>query len=125
MAMDYGDAAAPNPNGQMGTYAIRSGRALFKQLRGLYHHTSSANLWRKVGVTPMLGINDESTETFTLADARQVAGWAGKGHIGMLGMWSLGRDSQCDGPVTTTQGNCSGVQQNPWGFSEALGAFHG
>jgi hypothetical protein len=125
MAMDYGDAAAPNPNGRMGAYAIRSGRSLHKQLRGFYRHTSSAGLWRKVGVTPMLGINDESTETFTLDDARLLAQWARGGHIGMLGMWALGRDSQCPGPTSTTQDHCSGVMQDPWDFSRALGAFRG
>jgi hypothetical protein len=125
MAMDYGDAAAPNPNGHMGSYAIQSGRSLFKQLRGFYRHTSSAGVWRKVGVTPMLGINDDSTETFALEDARQVAKWARAGHIGMLGMWSLGRDSQCESPTTTTQDHCSGISQSPWAFSRALGAFRG
>jgi hypothetical protein len=43
----------------------------------------------------------------------------------MLGMWSLGRHSQCAARTTTTQDHPSGVSQYPWDFSRALGVFHG
>ena len=36
MTMDYGESAAPNPQGQMGTYAIDAANSLFAQLQRLY-----------------------------------------------------------------------------------------
>ena len=33
MAMDYGDSAAPNPQGHMGDYAIAAANSLFTQLK--------------------------------------------------------------------------------------------
>ena len=48
-----------------------------------------AQRWRKVGVTPMIGVNDFADQVFTVQDARDVAAWAATQHIGMLGMWSL------------------------------------
>jgi hypothetical protein len=35
----------------------------------------SAGLDAKIGVTPMIGINDVSSEVFTLADAQQLAAY--------------------------------------------------
>jgi len=46
MTMDYGESAAPNPQGQMGQYAIQAADSLFAQLGTLYGTTkTSAQLW--------------------------------------------------------------------------------
>lgn len=124
MAMDYGEQAAPDPQGKMGDYAIAVANGMGKQLAGIFK-LSSSKAMRRVGITPMIGINDVSDEVFTLADAHKLADFASSAHIGMIGMWQLGRDSQCDGPTTETQLHCSGVDQGPWDFSRALGAFTG
>ena len=78
MAMDYGDTAAPNPQGQMGTYAIDSAQSVHTQLgTPLRHGTSpSSQLWEMVGVTPMIGVNDASDEVFEPADASQLVAFA-------------------------------------------------
>jgi chitinase len=73
----------------------------------------------------MIGINDVPSEKFQIADAQQLAAFASSQHIGMLGMWQLGRDSQCAAPATTTSEHCSGVTQSPWQFSQTLNAFAG
>lgn len=112
MAMDYGDSAAPDPDGRMGAYAIRAAKSTARQLG-----------WslRRIGVTPMIGINDVQTEVFTLADARRLAAWARAHHLGSLSMWQTGRDVQCKQPTTSTSIDCSGVAQRPWAFARALG----
>ena len=75
MTMDYGDGAAPNPDGQMGEYAIQAAQSLHSQLKQAYADAGTAiddaALWQKVGVTPMIGQNDVATEVFDLEDARQ------------------------------------------------------
>ena len=125
MAMDYGAGAAPNPKGKMGRYAIQAGTAAHRQLTSVFAGTPTAALWRKVGVTVMIGINDVVTERTGLRDARMLVKWARRKHIGSLGMWALGRDRQCARPTRETRNNCSSVKQKPWAFSRALGAFRG
>jgi hypothetical protein len=125
MAMDYGAQAAPHPAGRMGTYAIAVGTGLHRQLGKVFPKLSSAAVWRRVGVTPMLGVNDVETEVFTLADARKLVAFAKKKHLGMLAMWSLGRDRPCSPPTSSTSSICSSVGAPAWAFSKALGAFRG
>jgi len=93
MAMDYGDSAAPNPSGQMGTYAIQAGTSTFNQLKTLYGTSlTDTQLWAMIGVTPMIGVNDVVSEVFTQSAATQLTTWAKQKGIGMLSMWSIGRD---------------------------------
>jgi hypothetical protein len=110
--------------GRMGDFAIQAGTALYGRLAALYPSLTEAQRWRMVGVTPMLGINDDPAETFTTADAQKVASWATTQHIGMVGMWALGRDTACVWPMPAGAG-CSGVDQTPYAFAKALGAFTG
>jgi hypothetical protein len=119
MAMDYGDGLAPNPAGQMGTYAIDAGKATEAQLASIYPSRTAAQLWSMIGVSPMIGQNDGRDEVFTLADASQLTAWAKSQHIGRLSMWSVARDVECSGGVNVNAGNnCSGIIQSPWGFSK-------
>jgi hypothetical protein len=121
MTMDYWGVS--DPAGKMGDWAVQAGTALHGRLAALYPGLSDAQVWRKVGITPMLGINDYADQIFSVDDARQVEAWASAHQIGMLGMWALERDNQCDTPVTTKQLKCSGVTQDDWDFAHALNAF--
>jgi hypothetical protein len=125
MAMDYGDGAAPNPSGQMGTYAIDAGNSLFAQLRTLYGSgPSNAQLWSMVGVTPMIGVNDISDEVFNQAAAQQLTAWAQQMGIGRLSMWSLNRDQQDPaGALTYATDDSSSILQQPGQFSSIFEAF--
>lgn len=125
MAMDYGDWAAPDPDGRMGTYAIRAAASLFRQLRTLYTAhgltRSDAQLWRMVGVTPMIGRNDVLTEVFYPSDAEKLLAFAEKKRFGLLSFWSANRDRQCAaGAVGYVDGNCSSILQQPFEFSRLL-----
>jgi hypothetical protein len=125
MAMDFGDWAAPHPQGQMGTYAIDVAQSLFTQLQSLYGtQKTSSQLWAMVGVTPMLGVNDASDEIFTLADAQQLETFASQHGLGELAMWSLNRDQQAPtGVLTYASPSYSGVLQSPFAFSKIFEPF--
>jgi hypothetical protein len=120
MAMDFGDAAAPSPANKMGTYAIDVARNLRRQLHSVFPSLNGSALGSLIGITPMIGINDTSDEVFTLANASALVAYAKQQKLGMLGMWELGRDSQCAQPVTSAQTTCSGVDQKPWAFAKLL-----
>jgi len=122
MAMDYGDGPAPNPSGKMGTYAIDAGKSTEAQLAVIFPKATTAQLWAMVGVTPMVGLNDLTTEIFTTADATTLANWAKTQGIGRLAMWSISRDAPCPGNAVVGSNTCSGTSQTPYQFSQILKA---
>ncbi|MGI5336135.1 glycoside hydrolase family 18 protein [Streptomyces sp. CA-181903] len=119
MAMDYGP-----PVQDMGQAAIDAGTNLHDQLASVYPGTPDAAVWKMIGVTPMIGVNDSPGETFRLEDARRLAAWASQKHIGRLAMWSATRDHPCDKPTASPV--CSGIPgQQEYEYSKALGTFTG
>jgi Cellulose binding domain len=123
MAMDYGDGAAPNPAGQMGTYAIDAATATDAQVASVLGISDDA-AWSRIAVTPMIGVNDTSDEIFTVASAQQLAAFATSKHLAWLSMWSAARDTECPGgAVSYAQPTCSSIVQAPDAFAGALGAF--
>ncbi len=125
MAMDFGDSAAPNPAGQMGTYAIDSAKSTFTQMQGLYGTTlTTSQLWEMVGVTPMIGVNDQSDEIFGFSDASQLLAFAESVGMGEIAMWSLARDKEDPaGALTYAEDDSSSIVQSPFEFSDTFNAF--
>jgi hypothetical protein len=128
MTMDYGPFAAPNPAGQMGSYAIQAATSLFNQLTALYAQNgivkSSEEIWAMVGVTPMIGQNDVLGEIFLPSDATQVLAFANQQKIGFLSFWSATRDLQCpEGVSTSASATCSGILQSPFEFTQIFLPF--
>ncbi|QMU75355.1 sugar hydrolase [Streptacidiphilus sp. PB12-B1b] len=125
MAMDYGDSAAPDPSGQMGTYAIDAATATEAQIKSIFGWTD-AQAWAHVAVTPMIGVNDTSDEVFTVADATQLAAFATGKHLAWLSMWSAARDQECSGGAQSyASPSCSSIVQTQYAFAKALGAYTG
>lgn len=123
MAMDYGDSAAPNPQGRMGDYAIQAATSLFNQLKTLYGTSQTdAQLWHLVGVTPMIGLNDVTTEVFDQAAARQLVMFAQQKGIGRISMWSLNRDTAST-PKSYVDSTSSSISQTAFEFSQIFGAI--
>ena len=122
MAMDFGDSEAPNPSGQMGTYAIDSAEATEAQVKSVWPSLTDAQAYAMVGVTPMIGQNDESDEVFSLADASKLVTFAEQKHLASLGFWEVGRDANaCTGSLST----CTDVTQTPYEFSKLFAAYTG
>ncbi|ADP79768.1 cellulose binding domain-containing protein [Pseudofrankia inefficax] len=122
MAMDFGDGVAPNPDGQMGSYAIDAATATQAQVKGVFG-LSDTDAWSRLAVTPMIGVNDTSTEVFRQADARQLAAFATGHGLAWLSMWSLTRDQPCPGgPAGFAQPTCSSLDQQPLEFTRIFAA---
>ncbi|MGW1773818.1 cellulose binding domain-containing protein [Streptomyces sp. NPDC002104] len=119
MAMDYG----PAYSGDMGAYAIQAATATQAQIKGVLG-LSDAAAWKAVAVTPMIGVNDVTSEIFTLADAAQLVDFAREKGIGRLAMWSATRDKQCPaGVVNYADPTCSSILQQHLAFTKAFGAL--
>lgn len=117
MAMDYG--AAYDNGGQMGLDAIYAAQATEAQLAKLGLNSTT------IGVVPMIGVNDTSSEIFTLADAQQLVSYAATdSKISALSMWSLARDNGSGAGATWASPTSSSITQTPYQFSSILGAGH-
>jgi chitinase len=69
----------------------------------------------------MIGVNDDTTEHFTVADASRVARFAKHHHVGRTAFWALGRDQACAQPQGAASDVCSGLAQRRLAFTRALG----
>ncbi|WP_267243887.1 cellulose binding domain-containing protein [Streptomyces sp. PR69] len=119
MAMDYG----PAYSGDMGEYAIQAAMATQAQIKGVLGLSDKA-AWETLAVTPMIGVNDVTTEIFKVDDATQLVGFARSKGIGWLSMWSSTRDKQCAaGEVDYADATCSSILQQPLAFTKAFSAY--
>jgi hypothetical protein len=116
MAMDY-FSGVDHPD--MGQMAIDAAKAVHKQLQSI----GMGNV--KIGITPMIGQNDnwqnpDTSEVFTLADARKVEAFAAATPwVAGMGAWELPRDTESTEDTTNSlpTSTSSGVIQDAWEFS--------
>jgi chitinase len=117
--MDYGSAM------DMGNAAISAAQGLHGQLGQIWNTKTSAQLWAMEGNTPMIGVNDTSSEVFSTSDAQDVENFAKANGIQELAFWALGRDKACASNGGPTQSGCSGTSQSVWQFSGIFNAVTG
>jgi hypothetical protein len=115
MAMDYYRA------GDYGDFAVQAANSTFAQLKTLYPAKTDAQVWRMVGVTPMLGQNDDG-HVYDQNDARQMVTFASGKHLGLLAFWEETRDrNACNGALYM----CTNIAQVPYEFSKIFAGFTG
>lgn len=93
MTMDYGTTGpgicvVKNGTCDMGQSAVQAVKNL--------QHTYGIPL-TKIEITPMIGLNDNTSETFTIADIDTVTNYAATNKLAGLHFWSLDRDNPCSG----------------------------
>ncbi|WP_432829967.1 cellulose binding domain-containing protein [Dactylosporangium sp. CA-092794] len=116
MAMDY-----QRSSGDYGNFAVQAAQSTFTQLKGLYPSKTDAQVWRMLGVTPMLGKNDDGG-TYDQNDARQLVSFAQTNHLGMLAFWEETRDrNACTGALYM----CTNIAQSPYEFSKIFAGYTG
>lgn len=116
MAMDYYRSGT-----DYGTAALQAAQATHDQLKSLYPAKTDAQLWRMVGVTPMIGENDDHN-IFGMDAARRLVAFAQQHHLGELAFWEETRDrNACTGALY----QCTNVPQQPYDFSKIFAQFSG
>jgi len=127
MTMNYGDSRLP---GQSMLQASEDAAVATQSQLGIIYQRAGQDLdsqavWAKIGLTPMIGINEISTDIFELDDAKAFADFAAANHVGRMSMWSDNRDTPCPAgtatPAVATH-VCSGVAQEAGAFGAALAA---
>lgn len=126
MTMNYG--ASRSISQGMLEAAKAAAEATHDQLSIVYQRAginlSREQLWKKIGLTPMIGRNDLPGEIFGLDAARDLKDYAVELEIQRLSMWSLNRDATCPSSEQREDASftCSGVDQGGSRFSDLLGS---
>ena len=120
MAMDYGASFT----GDMATLAEQAASATAGQIQSVWTSLSASQALAKVAVTPMIGVNDVNSESFSVADASALASWAKSKNLAWLSFWSATRDKQCAGGAAAfASATCSSVVQTAGAFGQAMSAY--
>ncbi len=112
MTMDYygtWDTGGAN----MGAYATEAAQDTLAYAKTLWPSDTYAN----IGVTPMIGQNDDSAEIFTEANASTLVSFAKSNGLGRLAFWSVDRDQPCGGSASGLS-QCSEISQSPLDFTK-------
>lgn len=126
MTMNYAEKDAAGK--KMSDMAIDAIQNTKRQIGILYDQSGTylndATLWRKIGITPMIGQTDIKSEVFTIADAKRLNQFARDNGAGRMSMWSANRDAECGTnyvDVKVVSNSCSGVKQSKYAYMLALG----
>jgi Fibronectin type III domain/Carbohydrate binding domain/Glycosyl hydrolases family 18 len=119
MTMDYG-GSFDMPGADMGSYAIEAAQDTLAFAKTVWPSMTYAN----IGVTPMIGQNDDSAEVFSEADARSLVSFAQQNHLGRLSFWSVDRDQPCGGSASGLS-QCSEISQASLDFTRIFTQFTG
>lgn len=130
MTMNFGDGRDEGES--MYDASARAVTAVHRQLTSSYQRIgqrlSYEQVMAKIGVTPMLGQNDDPGDVFTLDDAEALTEYVNDQPLGRLSMWSLNRDNPC-GPnvaASNTPSNfCTSLEQEPLEFSSIFAGVEG
>jgi hypothetical protein len=96
----------------MGTYAVEAAQNTLSFVKTIWPDDTYAN----IGVTPMIGQNDDPAEVFTEADAQTLISFASANSLGRLAFWSVDRDQPCGGSASGLP-SCSEISQQPLDFT--------
>jgi len=113
MSMDFGDSAAPDPEGRMSAYVISSAENLRKQVM------SAGYANPKIGLIPMIGVNDVTSEIFRISDAMHIRDFFNTTPwMTYVGWWSTNRDQPGSGQGANPFN--SGIKQLPYDFAKTF-----
>ncbi|MCX7928334.1 MAG: carbohydrate-binding protein [Patescibacteria group bacterium] len=125
MTMNFGNSKSEHES--MFSAAKRSVIEAHRQLGVIYNKfgitLGSNTLWKKIGLTVMIGQNDIPKEIFTLDDAKSINHFAKEKGVSRVSIWSANRDSACGDNYVNLRivsDSCSGIKQEKHEFSKIL-----
>jgi chitinase len=110
MTMDYGN------NTDLGAVPIQSVDATAAQVRTMFG-ISLDEAYRKVGVTAMIGHNDD-TSVFSLANASALVQHVKQHRVGLLSFWAIQRDQACASGLN--EDTCNGAASAKFAFHQVF-----
>ena len=124
MTMSFGQwyhDAMKDDTAELSIMTIEHLKGLMKKV---YPDLDDAQLYRKMGMIPMQGINDVTADHINLQQAEKLAQWSKDKGLRYLSFWSIDRDHPCSQEFAspTCSGAKNGVQfqTESWEFSKAF-----
>ncbi|GLY06767.1 glycosyl hydrolase [Actinoplanes sp. NBRC 101535] len=108
-------------DGNWGDAMNAATEAVHADMAAIWTGRSDAQLYRMLGITPMIGVNDTGPVT-TVAHAKTVLSFAEEKNLAFVRFWSINRDNgDCaDGSLSF---DCSGIDQNDYAFTKLFADF--
>lgn len=119
MPFDFG-----TPVDDMGTISIQAAEGLEADVATAYGESAS-RAYAHVGISSMNGDTDEADETVSTADLQQILSFATSEHLARLTFWAVNRDRPCGSGLATQAGDCSGIAQSPYAFTDLIARYAG
>ncbi len=110
----------------MARLALEAAWHVHHELGQVYPRLDSAQIWRKLGMTMLPGIDDypKKTEVTSMGDVKTLMDFALGHDMSLLTIWAIQRDNgKCPGAIDSN--SCSGIKQSRWAFSHLLESFTG
>ena len=102
-------------NANVAEASITTFRAAAAQVATIYPNKSPSQINAMMGMTPMIGKNDDGS-VFSLTDAQRIADFVKLNGIGLLSYWSFQRDRAQSSNASTNLGAYSGVAQADYAY---------
>ncbi|MFE7629584.1 chitinase [Kocuria sp. NPDC057446] len=125
MTMNYSESKPAEQS--MAAASEEAARSVHGQLTALWgaagQDLSAEEAWHRIGLTPMIGVNDVPGEVLDLDAAAELAAFAREQGVGRLSYWSLNRDRPCtaeDGDPAEANDFCSGLEEETGEFTRVL-----
>jgi len=118
MPFDFG-----KPVKNMAKASISAAEGLDSVVASAYG-VSSAEAYSHIGISSMNGETDDTGATVSLGNFRKILAFAEAEHLARLTFWAVNRDRSCTGKLSTAAGNCSGIAQAPYAFTDLLTQFN-
>jgi chitinase len=88
------------------------------------YRESAAKAYAHMGISTMDGDTDISGETVSVSAFGQILAFAEQKHLARVSFWAVNRDRPCIGGLSEDDGDCSGVSQAAFAYSDALASYH-
>jgi hypothetical protein len=119
MPFDFG-----SPVSNMASVSIEAAKGLEADVANAYGESAS-DAYGHTGISSMNGDTDDSGETVTLANFKQIVSFAESEGLARLTFWAVNRDRSCTGSLSTGAGSCSGISQSAYAYTDLVAGYHG
>ncbi|HEY1832444.1 MAG TPA: chitinase [Acidimicrobiales bacterium] len=94
------------------------------QVMAKAYRESSAQAYAHMGISSMNGDTDIGGETVSVSAFGQILAFAEQKHLARVSFWAVNRDRPCTEGFAAGDGNCSGISQTPYAFTDLLASYH-
>lgn len=116
MPFDFG-----SHSGTMAQATASAANGLHSDIQSVYGLSSNA-AYAVMGISSMNGKTDESDETVSTTDFKNILAYANAHHLSRLTFWAINRDRACSSGASAGD-SCSGVSQGAYAYTKIFAPY--